>query len=232
MITREYVRTMAVYNRWQNENLYGTAEALSDEVRKAQRGAFFGSIHATLNHLVWADQMWMSRFAGTPRPNAAGIPNSLNMYESWEDLKRERAAFDEVIIGWAEKLDPAWLEGDLTWFSGAAKREMTQAQGTAGGAHVQPPDAPPRPGALHAHAMRREARRYGPAVPRGLDGRRGPREPRMIGSPMVSRRSGGAKADRRCEIGRRACECLLSGERACFNWANASRTEEAPWISA
>ena len=29
------------------------------------------------------------------------------MYESWDDLKRERAAFDEVIIGWAEKLDPA-----------------------------------------------------------------------------------------------------------------------------
>ena len=34
MITREYVRAMAVYNRWQNQNLYGTAEALSDEVTK------------------------------------------------------------------------------------------------------------------------------------------------------------------------------------------------------
>jgi len=126
MITPAYVRTMAAYNRWQNENLYGAAEVLSDEVRKSQRGAFFGSIHGTLNHLVWGDQIWMSRFAGTPRPKADGIPNSLNMYESWEDLKRERAAFDEVIIGWAEKLDPTWLEGDLTWFSGAAQREVTK----------------------------------------------------------------------------------------------------------
>jgi uncharacterized damage-inducible protein DinB len=53
MITLAYVRTMAVYNRWQNENLYGTAASLSDVERKAPRGAFFGSIHGTLNHLLW-----------------------------------------------------------------------------------------------------------------------------------------------------------------------------------
>ncbi len=84
MITLAYVRTMADYNRWQNRNLYGCADKLSDQQRKEQRGAFFGSIHATLNHLVWADQIWMSRFAGTPRPKAAGIPDSIAMYERWE----------------------------------------------------------------------------------------------------------------------------------------------------
>ncbi len=74
MITPEYVRTMAAYNRWQNQNLYGAADELSDAQRKEQRGAFFGSIHGTLSHLLWGDQIWMSRFAGTPRPKAAGIP--------------------------------------------------------------------------------------------------------------------------------------------------------------
>jgi uncharacterized damage-inducible protein DinB len=126
MITPAYVRAMADYNRWQNRNLYGCADALTDEQRKQQRGAFFGSIHGTLNHLLFGDQIWMSRFAGTPRPKAAGIPDSVAMYERWEDLERERAASDEVIIGWAQKLEPAWLEGDLTWFSGAAKREVTK----------------------------------------------------------------------------------------------------------
>jgi len=126
MITPAFVRTMAGYNRWQNRNLYGAADTLSDATRKEPRGAFFGSIHATLNHLLFGDQMWMSRFAGTPRPKAAGIPDSVAMYESWEELKRERAAFDEVIIAWAETLDPAWLEGDLTWYSGASKREVTK----------------------------------------------------------------------------------------------------------
>ena len=123
MITPAYVRTMAAYNRWQNRSLYGAADSLGDDVRKQPRGAFFGSIHGTLNHLLWADQIWMSRFAGTPRPKAAGIPESVSMFERWDDLKGERAAFDEAIIGWAGKLEPQWLEGDLTWYSGAAKAE-------------------------------------------------------------------------------------------------------------
>jgi uncharacterized damage-inducible protein DinB len=126
MITLEHVRAMAEYNRWQNENLYGSAEGLSDAARKQPRGAWFGSIHATLNHLLFGDQIWMSRFAGTPKPKAPGIPESVAMYDSWEELKRERVAFDQMILDWAERLDAAWLEGDLTWFSGAVGREVTK----------------------------------------------------------------------------------------------------------
>jgi uncharacterized damage-inducible protein DinB len=48
------------------------------------------------------------------------------MVEHWDDLKRERAAFDEVIVDWAARIDPRWLDGDLTWYSGAAKRDMTK----------------------------------------------------------------------------------------------------------
>jgi uncharacterized damage-inducible protein DinB len=148
----------------QNENLYGAADGRSDEVRKQQRGAFFGSIHGRLNHLVWGDQMWTSCFAGTPRPKAAGIPDSLAMYERWEDLERECAAFDAVIIGWADKLDPAWL-GDPHLVLARRPARPNQAQGSARRAHVQPPDAPPRPGSLHAHTVRGEARHHGLAVP-------------------------------------------------------------------
>lgn len=124
MITVDYVRTMAEYNRWQNENLYGAAEGLGDEARKEVRGAFFGSIHGTLNHLLYGDQAWMSRFAGTPKPKAAGIPQSISMYESWEDLKRERVGFDGVILDWAERLGASWLDGDLAWFSPTLGREV------------------------------------------------------------------------------------------------------------
>lgn len=126
MITPEYVRTMAAYNHWQNENLYGAADRLTDAQRKEVRGAFFGSIHGTLNHLLWGDQIWMSRFAGTPKPKAGSIPDSVSMYESWDDLERERWAFDAIIADWAGKLDEGWLGGDLTWFSGAAGRDVTK----------------------------------------------------------------------------------------------------------
>ena len=126
MITPGYISAMAEYNRWQNENLYGAADQLADAARKAPRGAWFGSIHGTLNHLLWADQIWMSRFAGTPKPRVPSIPESVGMYESWDELKHERIVFDQVIADWATQLDPVWLEGDLVWFSGALGREVTK----------------------------------------------------------------------------------------------------------
>jgi uncharacterized damage-inducible protein DinB len=127
MIDLGYVQRMARYNRWQNANLYRVADALSDDERRRERGAFFGSIHKTLSHLLWADRMWMSRFTDLPRPEG-GIPESVSMYPDWDGLKRERADFDTRIVAWADRLDPAWLAGNLTWYSGAAKRDLTNAK--------------------------------------------------------------------------------------------------------
>lgn len=118
MIDPAYVRRMARYNRWQNENLYGCADRLSDEERRRERGSFFGSIHKTLSHLLWADRLWMSRFTDVARPEG-GIAGSVSLYESWDDLRRERAAFDATMIGWADALDAAWLAGDLVYVSSA-----------------------------------------------------------------------------------------------------------------
>jgi len=123
MIDPAYVQRMARYNRWQNANLYGVADGLSDAERQRARGAFFGSIHATLNHLLWADRIWMSRLAGTPRPQG-GIPESVSLYGDWAELKREREAFDSTMVDWADRLDPAALAGELTYYSGAIKAEV------------------------------------------------------------------------------------------------------------
>jgi len=123
MIDAAYVQRMARYNRWQNENLYGAADTVSDAERRRARGAFFGSIHATLNHLLWGDRIWMSRLAGTAKPEG-GIPQSVSLYDDWNDLKRERAAFDAVIVDWADRLDDASLEGELAYYSGAIKADL------------------------------------------------------------------------------------------------------------
>jgi uncharacterized damage-inducible protein DinB len=128
MIDRAYVQRMARYNRWQNENLYGVAEALSDEERRRERGAFFGSIHKTLSHLLWADTIQMSRFTrDVPKPSA-GIPESASLHPDWNALKNERGRFDRVIIDWADNIDQAWLAADLTYFSGSIGRELTRPQ--------------------------------------------------------------------------------------------------------
>jgi uncharacterized damage-inducible protein DinB len=125
MIDRAYVQRMARYNRWQNANIYGTAGRLSDDERRRERGAFFGSIHKTLSHLVWADHIQMSRFTNAPRPQA-GIPESASLFPDWDALKEERTRFDGTIVEWADAVDPAWLARDHTYYSGAMKRDVTQ----------------------------------------------------------------------------------------------------------
>jgi uncharacterized damage-inducible protein DinB len=120
-----YIQRMARYNRWQNESLYGVADGLSAQERERERGAFFGSIHKTLSHLLWADRVWMSRFADVPRAEG-GIRESVDLYPHWPALKAERAGFDRTIIDWADGVDQAWLAADQTYYSGGAKRDVTR----------------------------------------------------------------------------------------------------------
>ena len=125
MIDRAYVQRMARYNRWQNENLYGVADRLPAEERERERGAWFGSIHKTLSHMLWADRIWMSRFADVPKPEG-GIRESVSLYPDWENLKAERKNFNHTMIDWADAVDDAWLTADQTYYSAATKREWTR----------------------------------------------------------------------------------------------------------
>lgn len=126
MITPSYVGTLARYNSWQNTNIYGASEALSDAQRKEDRGAFFGSIHSTLNHILWADQTWLHRLGVAPAPAKHTIAEGLSLHESWDALKEERRRFDALILDWANHIEPTALDGDLTWVSGATGRELTR----------------------------------------------------------------------------------------------------------
>lgn len=123
MITPEWCRTMARYNAWQNASLYAAADTLSEADRRADRGAFFGSIHGTLAHLLWGDSVWMSRFAGWPAPGA-GIPESAHWVADWTDLRARRRATDQGIRAWTEALTQADLAGDLSWQSAVLKGEV------------------------------------------------------------------------------------------------------------
>ncbi len=125
MPNTEYVHIMAKYNLWQNENLIQAANNLSDDERKLERGAFFGSIQQTFSHVLWGDHIWLSRFTGTKEPDG-GIPESIVHFSDWEAFLEERARFDGVILNWASSLNAEWFDGDLTWFSGAVNREVSK----------------------------------------------------------------------------------------------------------
>jgi uncharacterized damage-inducible protein DinB len=127
MITPSYVRTMAAYNSEMNRRLYAAASRLSDEERRRDRGAFWGSLHRTLVHILWGDGQWMSRFDGWERP-ATPIKESGGMLDDYEALCAARVKADAGIEAWAAKVDAAWLDADLTWFSGAAQREISASK--------------------------------------------------------------------------------------------------------
>lgn len=128
MISAAYVQTMARYNTWQNRSVYDAAGKLTDAQRRENRGAFFGSIHATLNHILWADQMWLARFGAASLPAARTIPEGLAAFETWDELRGERQRFDAHIQSFADNIDDAALAGDLTWFSASAGREVTASR--------------------------------------------------------------------------------------------------------
>ena len=126
MITPEYVRLMAAYTRWQNGSIYAAADSLTDGARRQERGAFFGSIHATLNHLLWGDQLWMHRLAGTPAPSSPDIPGSVRQFDHWETLKAERLRTDESMLSWSKRVTADDLAGTFSWFSGAIQAEVVR----------------------------------------------------------------------------------------------------------
>ncbi len=125
MISPEYAQMMARYNRWQNTSIFTAASGLDDAARRLDRGAFFKSIHGTLSHLFWGDTIWMSRFDGWDAPSK-NIPDSTEFAPDWDAFCKARAVADQRIIDWAAKLASADFIGDLTWYSGAMKREFSR----------------------------------------------------------------------------------------------------------
>ncbi|MDB5376307.1 MAG: DinB family protein [Rubritepida sp.] len=122
MIEPTWVRAMAAYNSEMNRRTYAAADTLSDEERRADRGAFFGGIHATLNHLVWGDRIWMSRFDGWEAP-AVSIPGSTTLHADWDELSSVRRELDARIEDWAAGLISDTLNQELVWFSRSTQRE-------------------------------------------------------------------------------------------------------------
>ncbi len=103
---------LAAYNRWANLRLCTAAAELTDDQYRADRGAFFKSVHGTLNHLLVTDRIWMSRFTGE-----GGAPDRLDaiLFERLADLAAARSAEDERIVAYVDGLDDAALAGTIRY---------------------------------------------------------------------------------------------------------------------
>ncbi|MGF1566994.1 MAG: DinB family protein [Nodosilinea sp.] len=118
----DYPITLARYNHWMNQRLYALCAQLSDQERKADRGAFFKSIHGTLNHLLYGDRVWMGRFTRQP----ADLPNmGQALYDDFAELRHAREAMDQTILDWAATLTANWLSQPFEYISGVDKQTRT-----------------------------------------------------------------------------------------------------------
>lgn len=126
MISRDYAMQMAAYNRWMNEQLYACVAQLAPTEQHAERGAFFGSLHGTLNHILLGDTLWLQRFAQHPAAFPAlqpltTLPRPVHLRQqladNFDELQRQRRALDDIIEQWCAQLTPAALAQPLCYHS-------------------------------------------------------------------------------------------------------------------
>lgn len=103
-------KTMARYNQWMNLRLYELVASLSDAERKQDRGAFFKSIHGTLNHILLADKIWLGRFLKEP---FVATSLSQELYADFEQLTQARQQTDQRILQWTGALTREQLASEL-----------------------------------------------------------------------------------------------------------------------
>ena len=67
MTLNEHLVRMAHNNRWCNHRLLTACRALREDEYRAERPAYFGTIHATLNHILIVDLAYLGRLKGERR---------------------------------------------------------------------------------------------------------------------------------------------------------------------
>lgn len=119
-----HFQLIARYNAWINDKLYAAADQLSPQALREDRGAFFPSILATLNHIAVADIIWLKRFAEHPactelRAAISDLqrPTALDqlLFDTFAPLQTLRSRLDGHISNWVAALTEADLEYVLAY---------------------------------------------------------------------------------------------------------------------
>lgn len=109
----EYFRQLARYNQWANRRIYAACAELPESEYMRPRESFFGSIHATLNHILVADRLWLGRFTGHPASGIHALDQIL--YGELAGLRVAREAEDAQIVNFVDALDLPTLNSTLRY---------------------------------------------------------------------------------------------------------------------
>jgi len=117
--TPAHFQLLARYNGGANRRLYAACRRLDQAALRQPRGAFFGSIVGTLNHLLIGDGIWMARFEGGQAPST-GLDAIL--FERLDELAAARQAMDARIERFAMALTPDFLLGSIAYTNNEGRR--------------------------------------------------------------------------------------------------------------
>jgi len=117
-----HFRTLAAYNRWSNVRLYDACAGLGDAARKQDRGAYFSSIHNTLNHILVGDRAWLDRVEGI---DTGPVTLDAVLFDDFDALRQARAAEDDRIDRVLMGLDETRMAGDLSYRNVAGESHRT-----------------------------------------------------------------------------------------------------------
>ncbi len=115
----QQTQQFARYNQWANQRIYAAAEKLPPAIYHAERPSFFGSLHATLNHILVGDSVWFGRFTATATPHIQKLNQIL--HADFAPLWAARQAMDARIVSFADALDDDRLAAELDYSNMAGK---------------------------------------------------------------------------------------------------------------
>lgn len=124
MSLKYHFELLAIYNQWMNSKVYEAAGQHSATDLAKDRGAFFGSVLGTLNHILVGDILWLKRFATHPSclyslREVADLqnPTSLDqvLFDDLGDLSEQRIWLDRQIINWTAQLSESDLDFVLSY---------------------------------------------------------------------------------------------------------------------
>ena len=103
---------LANFNAWANTKIFSSCKELDGTEYKKDRGAFFSSIHGTLNHLLVVDRAYISRIEGKDH----GL-KSLDqiLYENLFQLEEARIKEDKRLVDLINNLSEESIHKEITY---------------------------------------------------------------------------------------------------------------------
>ena len=111
MVNASTTRELLLYLLWADRQVLAAVRPVSEENLLHNAGVSFGSMLGTLAHMLGAQRVWLSRFAGTPLsslPTIDDYPDLLSWILGWEETAAQTEAF---LAG----LTDEQLAAPLTW---------------------------------------------------------------------------------------------------------------------